>query len=399
MDAPVDTVPMPLPAIGADAADAIAAAAVPQAKVATPTQSVPLAFTGTGSEYFRIWVVNAVLTIATLGIYSAWAKVRKASYFARNTRLLGDGFEFTANPWAILRGRVLALGLLGFYTFAYDFSLTLGLVATAVLLAAAPLLFTSATRFRLRNTRWRALRFDFTASKAAAYRSALVVIAVWISSTVIGAFGGLDSAVFAGFAAVLLMPWMHHRMKAFQHRHAWFAGHASSFRSALGSFYATYAIAVVILLVAAAVAGFGAAGVSLALRSLPLARGADPKIIGFLIGAIVGALGYLASWPYFASRIQRIVWTRTALGPFQFETTIAFRTLLPIALRNFALLLVTAGLYWPFASIAWARYRIGCMSVVSVESPEAAVATLDPGPARQAAGEGAADMFGIDIGW
>jgi len=39
------------------------------------------------------------------------------------------------------------------------------------------------------------------------------------------------------------------------------------------------------------------------------------------------------------------------------------------------------------------------MSVVSVESPEAAVATLDPGPARQAAGEGAADMFGIDIGW
>jgi len=36
---------------------------------------------------------------------------------------------------------------------------------------------------------------------------------------------------------------------------------------------------------------------------------------------------------------------------------------------------------------------------VSVESPEAAVATLDPGPARQAAGEGAVDMFGIDIGW
>ena len=38
----------------------------------------PLRFTGSGGEYFKIWIVNLLLTIATLGIYSAWAKVRKA---------------------------------------------------------------------------------------------------------------------------------------------------------------------------------------------------------------------------------------------------------------------------------------------------------------------------------
>ena len=36
----------------------------------------PVAFTASGSEYFRIWIVNLALTIVTIGIYSAWAKVR-----------------------------------------------------------------------------------------------------------------------------------------------------------------------------------------------------------------------------------------------------------------------------------------------------------------------------------
>ena len=46
------------------------------ASVAAPTD-YPVRFVGTGSEYFRIWIVNLLLTIVTLGIYSAWAKVRR----------------------------------------------------------------------------------------------------------------------------------------------------------------------------------------------------------------------------------------------------------------------------------------------------------------------------------
>ncbi|MDR1854861.1 MAG: DUF898 domain-containing protein, partial [Azoarcus sp.] len=39
-----------------------------------------LQFTGSGGEYFRIWIVNLLLSILTLGIYSAWAKVRREQY-------------------------------------------------------------------------------------------------------------------------------------------------------------------------------------------------------------------------------------------------------------------------------------------------------------------------------
>ena len=55
-------------------------------------------FTGSGQEYFRIWIVNLMLTVATLGIYSAWAKVRRLQYFDRNTQLGGAVFDFRGNP-------------------------------------------------------------------------------------------------------------------------------------------------------------------------------------------------------------------------------------------------------------------------------------------------------------
>ena len=53
----------------------------------------PFSFTGTGGEYFRIWIVNLILSILTLGIYSAWAKVRTNRYFYGNTQVDNTGFE------------------------------------------------------------------------------------------------------------------------------------------------------------------------------------------------------------------------------------------------------------------------------------------------------------------
>src|SRR6201988_318105 len=65
-------------------------------------------FTGTAAEYFRIWIVNLFFSLVTLGIYSAWAKVRKRRYFYGSTRLDGDSFDYFARPKAILNGRILA---------------------------------------------------------------------------------------------------------------------------------------------------------------------------------------------------------------------------------------------------------------------------------------------------
>ena len=68
-------------------------------------RKMPCRFEGDSLEYFRIWIVNIFLTIVTLGIYSAWAKVRTLRYFYGNTWLDNNSFSYLANPLQILKGR------------------------------------------------------------------------------------------------------------------------------------------------------------------------------------------------------------------------------------------------------------------------------------------------------
>lgn len=50
-----------------------------------------------------------MLSLLSVGVYSAWAKVRRERYFHRATLLAGTGFDYHGNPIAILKGRVLAV--------------------------------------------------------------------------------------------------------------------------------------------------------------------------------------------------------------------------------------------------------------------------------------------------
>ena len=63
----------------------------------------PFRFTGSGGEYFRIWIVNLLLSVLTLGIYSAWAKVRRLRYFYGHTSVDGGAFGITLRRWRFSR--------------------------------------------------------------------------------------------------------------------------------------------------------------------------------------------------------------------------------------------------------------------------------------------------------
>src|SRR5579862_8890456 len=80
-----------------------------------PRPPEQLQFTGKGGEYFGIWIVNLLLTLVTLGIYSPWAKVRKMHYFYRNTQLAGSSFDFHGSPVRILVGRAIAIVMFSEY--------------------------------------------------------------------------------------------------------------------------------------------------------------------------------------------------------------------------------------------------------------------------------------------
>ena len=129
----------------------------------------PIVFQGKASEYFGIWIVNLLLSLVTLGVYSAWAKVRRKKYFYNNTLIDNVGFDYHANPIAILKGRVIAFVLFALYVYGKGSSPILAGVLVLLFFLALPWLIVRGSLFNSRNTSHRGLRFDFvgTVNKAA----------------------------------------------------------------------------------------------------------------------------------------------------------------------------------------------------------------------------------------
>jgi uncharacterized membrane protein YjgN (DUF898 family) len=117
-----------------------------------------------------------------------------------------------------------------------------------------------------------------------------------------------------------------------------------------------------------------------------------------MVLALVGSLlTYVLLWPYYAARTQQVVWDRTTLDGARFRTSIESGALRRLVLKNTLLTLATAGLYWPWAAVALARYRLECVQVESA-STLALLASAVNAPSQGATGEGALDSFGLDIG-
>ncbi len=156
-----------------------------------PIDAHRLRFTGSGGEYFRVWIVNVLLAIITLGIYTPWARRRTAQYFYSHTLVAGSPLEFTAQQ----RRMVVSFVLLMLLTVAYNLAVHTGqdtavglfLLGGAVL---APFIWASAMRFRFNATRWRGLRLHFTANWKEVYIASWPVFA--LAAVWFGVFFGLQ---------------------------------------------------------------------------------------------------------------------------------------------------------------------------------------------------------------
>ena len=95
--------------------------------------------------------------------------------------------------------------------------------------------------------------------------------------------------------------------------------------------------------------------------------------------------------------MQQVVWDHTVLDGLRFRTSIEPLVLGKLVARNVLLTLVTGGLYWPWAAIALARYRVECMQIESGHELALLASAVTAEPIG-ATGEGSMDSFGLDIG-
>lgn len=118
-------------------------------------------FLGTGKEYFGIWIVNLILTIITLGIYSAWAKVRRETYFKNKTRIFDSGFGYHATGGQIFKGRLIAFIVLVLVNVLLTVEPLVGVVVAPIFVILLPWILNSSLKFSARMTSFRNIRFNW----------------------------------------------------------------------------------------------------------------------------------------------------------------------------------------------------------------------------------------------
>ena len=386
-------------------------AALREGARAAPREQVHgLVFSGSGSEYFRIWIVNLLLTLVTLGLYYPWAKVRKLRYFYGNTQLAGHAFDFHGDPKRMLRGYLLVGALFALYGFAGQISPVAGVIALAILAAIWPALLRAAQRFRLAQTSWRGLRFAFIGNTPDAYKALLpafaaVIVFVGVTALVTPEGEADAAAPMPGWAvaaivmAMLLfyaaLPYTLWLLKRYQHDHYQYASVRTRFTAGPGSFYllalkaaGLLLAAVLVIVLGGAVMAFGAAGGQPSFGRI---------VLGIALMVVVYAAILFTLQPYVVSRLQNLVWSRTESRSLGFASELRLGPLIRLTAVNWFLVVITLGLYWPFAAVAMARMRLAAVSVTARTDLDALVARGNSAM-NDASGDAAADLFGVDIG-
>lgn len=330
-------------------------------------------FRGSGSEYFRIWIVNLLLSIVTLGIYSAWAKVRREQYFHRSTLLADSAFEYHGNPIAILKGRLLVVALLFANNVLGQLNPVLAVVIAIAILIATPWIICQAVRFRAWNTSWRGVRLGF-----------------------VGTYGGVAKVYFLNGLLVLVTlgiagPWWLNRFQRYIFSNLRFGGQEFNAEPPTWDYYKPLMILFALFVGGAALIGVSAA-------AMMHGRGSAAGMSSVMVMMVVFyAALYLVGGSFVRARISNALWNHTHLGPHRFESHLRTRTLFGLMLTNALGVVLTLGLFAPFAKVRMAKYRAETLAIESAGSLDAFAAQEEEN--ARAVGEQAAELLDIDLGF
>lgn len=351
-------------------------------------------FTGDAAEYFGIWIVNLFLSIITLGIYSAWAKVRKKRYFYGHTWVAESNFEYHGNPVAILKGRIIAFAALVIYLGSGYYSQQLALGILLVLSLLAPWLIARSMAFNAINSSYRQIRFHFKAS----YQD--VFMAIWPlilfvcvlyfmpqfkpEQTRMPSAQEWATLFLPTVIAMLAYPYVVGSIKRLHISHSAYGAAPLTFSAGIGQFYKLYLAALGIAIV-------GILALALAifvLAMIPVVGWLAIPFAYIFFGALL--MGYLRA------RVTNLTFNSTTLdGHVALASTMSPMRLSKIYFVNLLVIVFTLGLMIPWAAVRVARYRAEVLALESATDLEAFLAQA--GREVGATGEEMGEFFDVDL--
>lgn len=335
-------------------------------------------FRGSAGEWFGIWIVNLLLTIATLGIYSAWAKVRTRKYFHQNTFVAGRNFDYHATGLQILIGRIIMIaGIVGFSVLS---AIPLfGLFALLALVVVVPWLLVRSLRFNAQMSSWSNVRFRFG-----------------------GGFGGVFLTyivypVLCALTLYLTFPFLDRARKRYLMSNHSLGSHEFSFEAGIGGFYRAFMVAFLWV-----------AGVSLMIFALTfpgmetIRRAAETENPMLVVPMVIGLyvwffIALVPAGTIYTAMVRNISLTNLTLeGGHRFYSNVAPGRLIWITLSNALLTIVSFGLLLPWAQVRVARYMARHTALLPGASLDSFVGQLEA--EASAIGDAYTDLEGFEVG-
>lgn len=359
--------PPPIPELSEETeGDAPDAEPAPPPVAGAKAEKLPFRFLGTGSQYFKIWIVNVILSILTLGIYSAWAKVRRKQYFYGNIQIDGASFEYLADPKKILKGRIIVVGFFIIYSLVSELVPIVGSILSLVLLIFLPWLVVRSLAFNARNSSFRNIRFGFDGT----YKNAAKAYILW--------------PLLAGLTLGILTPYVLYHQKKFMVEHSGYGATRFIFTATVRDYYRIFFGALVPILLALAVLVGG--------------QLAGTAGMAFLapISMLVFLVIYLYLFAYYSVKTNNLLYCASRLGAHRFEMDMKVWGYGFLVIYNSILTAFTLGLFHPWAKVRIIQYKVEHLTLLPSGDLDGFVASEEK--QVSAIGDEMSDFFDFDIG-
>ncbi len=302
---------------------------------------------GDGRDLLALRVVNLVLSIATLGIYSFWGKAKVRRYLCGQAEFEGDRFSFHGKGKELLKGWLKAIPFIAFillfpnilpFLWQHQESiLVANYVALIAFLILWPIARIGAYRYRINRMSWRNIRFSFDGKTGRYF--------------VISIVGYLLSFITFGLYAPVLFV----KQRRYLFNHTKFGDQGFQFEGRAKDLLLTWICAVPLIIVT-----FG------------------------------------IFWPWWSALRYRYCWGKTRWNGTQFRCTVSGIGLLWLWVSNIFLVVFSGGLAWSWATLRALRYW---SEHLTVEGELSLSEIRQREQSASAVGEGFADFLGFDFGF
>jgi uncharacterized membrane protein YjgN (DUF898 family) len=303
--------------------------------------------------------VNIILSVLTLGIYSAWAKVRRKQFFYGSTLVDKASFEYLADPKKILYGRAIVVVIFLLYSVVSELLPIVGSILGLAFIFLLPWLVVRSLSFNACNSSIRNIRFDFTGTVGQAAKE--YVLWPFLAALTLG----------------ILSPYVYYRQKRFLVENSRYGTTPFSFTAKPGDYYRIFLTALVPIIIGLAV--FFAAGFVF-------------PPVSFLVFLVL----YIYLFAYFSVKTTNLLFNSSRLDPHRLEASLEIKDYLILVLVNSLATAFTLGFFHPWAKVRVYRYKIEHLTLLPGGSLDEFVAAEKQ--QVSAIGEEAGDFFDFDIG-